>query len=117
MKKFLVLFTCAENSQNHQAWKLLDQQTQDERIKNGMLAKERWEEKYKDQIVLESHSLGKITKRVDPRGTHDIPSLMGAFTVIQAISHEEAANMFLEHPHFAIFPGDGVEIIEQLSAP
>jgi hypothetical protein len=42
---------------------------------------------------------------------------MGAFLVVKANSHDEAAKMFLEHPHFAIFPGDGVEVLELLEKP
>jgi hypothetical protein len=40
---------------------------------------------------------------------------MGAYMIIQADSHEAAAAMFIHHPHFNIFPGDGVQIIELLN--
>jgi hypothetical protein len=39
------------------------------------------------------------------------------YTVVRAESQEEAAKMFLGHPHFTIFPGDGVEIMECLPIP
>ena len=42
---------------------------------------------------------------------------MAAYTVVQAESHEAAAKLFLNHPHFTIFPGDGVEIMECLPIP
>jgi hypothetical protein len=32
--------------------------------------------------------------------------------IVQADSHEAAARMFEGHPHFAIFPGDALEIME-----
>jgi hypothetical protein len=32
-------------------------------------------------------------------------------------SHEAAAAMFENHPHFAIFPGDGVDIMPCLPIP
>ncbi len=48
----------------------------------------------------------------DNRGIRDIPSNMGAFAVVKANSHLEAANIFLDHPHFTYFPGDGVEVVE-----
>lgn len=114
MKTFLAIFTCAENSKNHQAWKTLDLQTQKDRYEKGMVAKDRWVQKYKSQIVFDGGALGERTKQVNHTGIHEIPSLMGAFLVIQAESHEEAAKMFVEHPHFACFPGDGVEIIERI---
>ena len=114
MKNFLAIYTCAENSKNHQAWMKLDAQTQKERFAKGMAAKEQWAAKYKNQVVYEGAPLGEKTKKVDAQGIHDAPSLMGNFMVVQAESHEEAAKMFLEHPHFHLFPGDGVDILECL---
>ena len=60
--------------------------------------------------------LGK-TKRVTENGVADIRNNLAAYTVVQAESHEAAAKLFLNHPHFAIFPGDGVEIMECLPIP
>ena len=37
---------------------------------------------------------------------------MSGYVVVQAESHEAAAKMFENHPHFTIFPGDSVEIME-----
>ena len=60
--------------------------------------------------------LGK-TKRVDASGIADISNEMGAFTVVRAASHEAAAKMFENHPHFTIFPGERVEIMPVLPIP
>lgn len=117
MKNFLALYTCAENSKNHQAWKQLDPETQRARMEKGMAARQLWAEKYKNKIVFEGGPLGDKTKLVDAQGIHETPSQMGAFVVVQASSHEDAAKMFLEHPHFAFFPGDGIEILELLDTP
>jgi predicted nucleotide-binding protein (sugar kinase/HSP70/actin superfamily) len=117
MTKFLAIFTCAENSKNHKAWNQLDQETQKERMQNGNKVLEQWKQKYKKQIIFEGAPLSKITKKIDMQGIHDIPSMMGAFVVVEASAHDEAAKIFLDHPHFAFFPGDAVEILEQLDAP
>jgi hypothetical protein len=37
--------------------------------------------------------------------------------VVRAASHEDAAKMFENHPHFAIFPGERVEIMPVLPIP
>jgi hypothetical protein len=37
--------------------------------------------------------------------------------VVQAESHDAAARMFTNHPHFTIFPGEAVEIMECLPIP
>ncbi len=50
-------------------------------------------------------------------GIEDISNALGAFTVVRAASPEEAAKMFENHPHFAIFPGDSVEVMPVLSIP
>jgi hypothetical protein len=42
---------------------------------------------------------------------------MTAFTVVQAESHDAAAKLFVNHPHFTIFPGDAVEVMECLPIP
>jgi hypothetical protein len=50
-------------------------------------------------------------------GIDDTSNEMGAFTVVRAESHEAAAKLFEKHPHFAIFPGDSVEIMPVLPIP
>ena len=42
---------------------------------------------------------------------------MTAYVIVEAESHEAAAEMFAGHPHFTIFPGDAVEIMECLPMP
>jgi hypothetical protein len=37
--------------------------------------------------------------------------------VVLADSHENAAGLFKDHPHFTIFPGDSVEVMECLPIP
>ena len=113
MKTFLALFTCAVNSKNHEAWKQLAPQVRQDRMEEGTRALEQWNEKYRNRIVFDGGSLGESTKIVDNTGIQDVPSRMGAFLVVQADSHDEAAAIFKEHPHFASFPGDGVEILER----
>ncbi|MGZ3710974.1 MAG: hypothetical protein ACXVBE_04425, partial [Bdellovibrionota bacterium] len=57
------------------------------------------------------------TKRIDKKGISDFKNELTAYTVVEAESHEAAAKLFLNHPHFAIFPGDAVEIMECLPIP
>ena len=60
--------------------------------------------------------LGK-TKRVNASGVSDTRNNLAAFTIVEAESHDAAARLFLNHPHFTIFPGDAVEIMECLPMP
>ena len=52
-----------------------------------------------------------------PRESPDIKNVMTGYVIIQAESHEAAAKLFENHPHFTIFPGDSVEIMECLPLP
>ena len=67
----------------------------------------------KDAIVEMGSPLGK-TKRTDKNGVSDTRNELGAWTVVKAKSQEDAAKLFLNHPHFMIFPGDRVEVMECL---
>ncbi|KHD87569.1 MAG: hypothetical protein OM95_13295 [Bdellovibrio sp. ArHS] len=111
MKNFLAIFTCAENSQAHEAWKRLSPEAQKERMALGRAALEEWAARYKNAVIYEGGALADV-KLVDALGIRDIPAQQGAFIVVRAESHEDAARMFLDHPHFAIFPGDGVQVVE-----
>lgn len=75
-----------------------------------------WGEAHGAAIVDQGSPLGK-TKRASPEGVADIKNSMTGYVIVEAESHEAAAQMFEKHPHFAIFPGDSVEIMEILSFP
>jgi hypothetical protein len=42
---------------------------------------------------------------------------IGGYTIVRADSHEAAAKLFENHPHFTIFPGESVEIMPVLPIP
>ena len=47
----------------------------------------------------------------------DTKNEITAYTIVQAESHEAAAELFANHAHFMIFPGQSVEIMECLPLP
>lgn len=114
MKKFMAVFTGTAASM--QKWKALDDKTRMEREREGMAAWEHWAIENGAAIKDMGSPLGK-TKRVDANGISDMKNELSAYTVVEANSHEEAAKIFLKHPHFSIFPGDHVEVMECLSIP
>jgi hypothetical protein len=67
-------------------------------------------------IVDQGGPLGK-TKRASKEGIADFKNALTGYVIVQAESHAAAAKLFENHPHFAIFPGDSVEIIECLPLP
>ena len=114
MKTFLAVFTTA--SDQHKKWEALDAQTQAERAKAGMTAWHQWMTDHKDIMVDCGGPLGK-TKKASAAGIGDISNNLGGYVTLRAESHEAAAKLFENHPSFAIFPGEGVEIMEVLPIP
>jgi hypothetical protein len=82
----------------------------------GMAAWGVWAARNAAQIVDHGAPLGK-TKRASKAGISDTTNQMTAYAIVQAESHDEAARLFQDHPHFAVFPGEAVEIMEILPMP
>ena len=114
MKRFVAIFTGSEAARAE--WKQLPEEKRKAREEQGMKAWMDWGKEHGSAIIDSGTPLGK-TKRVTRQGISDIRNQMGAFSIVQAESHEAAAKLFLNHPHFTIFPGDGVEIMECLPIP
>ena len=47
----------------------------------------------------------------------DIRNHLSGYVIIEAADIDAAAAMFKDHPHFTIFPGDGVEVMPVLAIP
>ncbi len=116
MKKFMAVFTGSQTSPGHAKWKAMDEVKRKETENAGMQAWMKWGEANAKSVVEHGGPLGK-TKRIATDGIADITNNLAGFTIVQAESHEAAAKMFLNHPHFSIFPGDAVEIMEILPIP
>ncbi|MCX6118586.1 MAG: hypothetical protein NT027_13670 [Proteobacteria bacterium] len=116
MKTFLAVFTGSESSENHKKWNLLSQAEQKTRIQQGMQAWQNWAMKNQTKIVQVGGPLSKTTL-IDKEGIHDYKNNLSAFTIVKADSKASAAELFIEHPHFMIFPGDAVELMEILPIP
>lgn len=116
MKKFIAIYLGSKNSPNLQKWLALDEATRKQREAQGIQAWMAWGEKHADAILDGGAPLGK-TKQVDKGGLSDITNLMTGYAIVQAESHEAAAKLFVNHPHFSIFPGDSIEIMECLPIP
>lgn len=116
MKKFLAVYTGNPASVEKKGWNAMSEAQRKEREKRGMAAWHEWVEANKASIVDGGAPLSK-TKCVSERGIENISNNLAAYVVVQAESHEAAARLFENHPHFAIFPGDAVEIMECLPIP
>jgi hypothetical protein len=113
---FLAVFLGSKTGPKMAAWNALSEGERRAKEQQGMAAWRAWVDKHQGAIVAMGGPLGK-TKKVDQGGVADIANQMGAFTVVRAASHDAAAKMFEGHPHFAIFPGESVEIMPVLPIP
>jgi hypothetical protein len=113
---FLAIFLGSKTSPQMIAWNALPAAEQQAKMQRGLAAWHAWVEKHKSAIVEMGGPLGK-TKKVDAKGISDVSNALGGFTVVRAESHEAAAKLFEDHPHFSIFPGESVEIMPVLPIP
>jgi hypothetical protein len=106
--------TAAARSSAH--WDQLDEKARKDLQAKGMAAWMEWGAKNAGAIVDPGGPLGK-TKRASKQGIADFKNGLTGYVIVQAESHEAAAKLFENHPHFTIFPGDSVEIMECLPLP
>jgi hypothetical protein len=116
MKRFLAIYIGTEAALEKSRWNKLDEEKRKAREAAGMKAWMEWGTAHLAAIVDQGTPLGK-TKRASPEGIADIKNVMTGYVIVQAESHDAAATLFQNHPHFAIFPGDSVEIMECLPLP
>lgn len=116
MKKFLAIYLGTEAALERSGWRSLDEEARKARTAQAMEAWMQWGRTHAASIVDQGSPLGK-TKRASPDGITDIKNALTGYVIVQAESHEAAAKLFEDHPHFTLFPGDSVEIMECLPLP
>lgn len=114
MKRFMAIYI--GTGDGFEKWQKLDEATRNARQTTGLKAWHDWMAANSVAVVDQGGPLGK-TKRTSPDGITDTRNNMTGYVIIQAESHEAAAKLFEKHPHFTIFPGDSVEIMECLPIP
>ena len=111
MKKFMALYL-GSASPDQKTVAHMDKETRD----RGMSAWGSWMSKHQANIVDAGGPLGP-TKKASAEGLTDTRNNVTGYVIVQAESHHAAVQMFEDHPHFSIFPGDSVEVIECLAIP
>jgi hypothetical protein len=113
---YLAVFLGSKTNPRWTAWNAMSEMDRRAKEREGMAAWKNWMEKHQASVVAMGGPLGK-TKKVSGRGVEDTSNEVGAFMVVRADSHEAAAKLFEQHPHFTIFPGESVEIMPVLPIP
>ena len=114
MKHFLAIYMATPSSLAK--WREQPESVRAEKQAAGAAAWQAWVEQHKASIVDMGAPLGK-TKAISRAGISEIRNAMTAYTVVQAETHEAAARLFENHPHFTMFPGELVEVMECLPLP
>ena len=114
MTKFMAVYV--GSTAGMAKWKAMDEAKRKQSEKAGMEGWIKWGTVHAKAIVDQGAPLGK-TKRISRRGIADTKNEMTGYTIVEAETHEAAAKMFENHPHFMIFPGDAVEVMECLPIP
>lgn len=114
MKTFLAVYNGSPDSM--EKWNALSEAEQEKRMQAGIVAWHAWIDDHRDIIVDIGTPLG-TTKRVTGSGISDTRNCLTGYTLVKADSHEAAARLFENHPHFTIFTGDNVEVMECMPVP
>lgn len=114
MRKFVAIYTGSASA--FDKWKAMDEEKRRQQEKAGKEAWRKWVTANEKSIVDHGSPLGK-TKRISAQGISDTKNEIGAYTIVQAETHADAAKLFENHPHFMIFPGHSVEVMECLPMP
>lgn len=116
MKRFLAIYTGFGTSEHKKQWDAMSEEERYAIEQKAMVAWGRWMEEHKDAVVDAGGPLSK-TKLVNRDGVSDSQNNMSAYIIVTADSRDVAAKIFENHPHFALFPGDGVEVMEIMPMP
>lgn len=116
MQSYLAIFTATPASRARSGWAALSAQEVAAKRAAGASAWNAWAALHAASLVDPGAPIGK-TKRADAAGVGDGANTIAAYCIVRAASHEEAARLFENHPHFTHFPGEAVEIMPILPVP
>lgn len=114
MPRFLAVYTMPPEA--IVAFRALPKAEQDAIDAAGLAAWEVWDRAHGAAIVDPGGMVGKTT-RVTKNGIAKAANAFCGYLIVQAETIEGAARLFANHPHFAIFPGDGVDLMPFVTGP
>lgn len=110
MKKFFVLYMASEKDFSKAMGDMAN--VSPEQQQASMKEWEEWMEN-KGGVVDMGAPLGK-TKRVTPQKISDMRNEIGGYSIVEAKTHEEAAQKLKDSPHFKMMPSGWIEVMEIL---
>jgi hypothetical protein len=109
MAKYVATFSIPAGA--IQDWvQTVDEATRNEQTQKMMQEWQQWMDTHASAIVDKGLPLGK-TKRVTQEGIADTKNDLNFYIVVEADSHDAAAQMFKNHPHLQI-PASYIEVMD-----
>ncbi|MEQ1612058.1 MAG: YciI family protein [Hyphomicrobiaceae bacterium] len=82
----------------------------------GLKAWKEWCKRNAVAIVAADVMVGK-TRRVTKSGIADAHNQIAGFVIVEAADIAAAAGLFQDHPHITFFPGDGIDVMPDVTGP
>jgi len=114
MPYFLAVYTMQPEAVAR--FRAMSKAEQDAVDSKGLAAWTAWEQANAASFANRGGMVGK-TLRVTSEGAAPASNQFAGYVVVEADSIEAAARLFENHPHFAVFPGDGVDVMPFLAGP
>ncbi len=112
MPRFLAVYTM--KPEDLASFRNLPKAQQDEVDAVGVPQWVAWEQRNAAFILDRGGMVGKTT-RVTKDGVVEAVNPFCGYLVVEAETADAAARLFQDHPHFTVFPGDGVDIMPFLT--
>ena len=114
MPHFLAVYTM--QSESLAAFRSKPKSEQDAVDAEGLRLWAAWEQQHAASLPNLGGMVGK-TRRVSRAGIADGVNPFCGYVIVEAENIDAAARLFEDHPHFTLFPGDGVDIMPFLAGP
>ena len=114
MPRFVAVYTIRR--QDIAAFRARPKSEQEAIDKAGLKAWEAWSKRNAAAIVATDVMVGK-TMRVTRTGTADAENQIAGFVIVEAADMAAAADLFQDHPHITVFPGDGIDVMPVVTGP
>jgi hypothetical protein len=108
MPRFLAVYTM--KPEDVASFRNLSKAEQDAIDATGVEQWAAWEERNAASILDRGGMVGKTT-RITKDGIGAAVNSICGYLVVEAETADAAARLFHDHPHFAVFPGDGIDIM------
>lgn len=114
MPRFLAVYTM--KPENVVRFRAMPKAGQDAVDAAGLKQWVAWEKANAASFSDKGGMVGK-TKRVTANGVSDAQNDICGYVVVEAENIDAAAKLFEKHPHFTVFPGDGIDIMPFVTGP